>query len=335
MDAVTAKLVSNAGIFLDVCLKAKADETVLIITNEKLMRDARAVAAAAAAMGAHPAVMDLTDYLAGAFKKGRVLEPVKAAIEKTDMAVSVGWCASFGPLIGQPEINDVFLTARDRRIYLMCGRSAVPMESWQITRQDVAGIWDRTNVLMELLGAARTVRVTTALGTDLTFRLGEGSNCTPVLGIAPLYGEVAIAPVQGSESGVYVVDGATQMGVRPHAETDRAPLRIVVEKGRVKDYDGDPVQVARLKDFIGSGSPLADRVDEVGIPTTLIKENDLWWEDVTHLTRTVHIALGNNLKRDRYVHGVRHMDGQLSRPTVMVDGKVVLKDGEFVGALKG
>jgi leucyl aminopeptidase (aminopeptidase T) len=183
---------------------------------------------------------------------------------------------------------------------------------------------------MEMLASAERVRVAAPAGTDLSFGMGPEATMHPILAIAPLYGEVAVTPAHGTESGVIVVDMATQMGVRPTDELDREPLRIEVEDGQVASWGGDPVQVGRFAQYIDSGDPPARNIDEVGIVTTQIKINDPWWRDGCHYTETVHIAPGNKTRRDAVVHGARHMDGQISRPTISLDGQVIMRDGQFV-----
>ena len=99
----------------------------------------------------------------------------------------------------------------------------------------------------------------------------------------------------------------------------------------MKGYSGDAAQVARLVRFMDDGVPRADQIDEIGIPTTDIEENNrFWWEDGTHRHDRVHIALGNNQLRGLDVHGNSHMDCEINRPTVAVDGLVVVRDGVFV-----
>ncbi|MDD4192524.1 MAG: hypothetical protein PHI28_14420 [Mangrovibacterium sp.] len=98
----------------------------------------------------------------------------------------------------------------------------------------------------------------------------------------------------------------------------------------MRDYTGDPVQVKRLKEFIASGDPPANAIDEVGILTTKFKENDeCYWSDGTHHHDRVHVALGNNVLRDMLVHGPKHMDCEVSKPTTSIDGVVITKDGVF------
>jgi len=327
MSEKSDRLVRNAKMVLEVCLRAEADETCLIVTVERFAKYAHALARAAIEIGAHPIIMDVGQYLVHGYKEGRVLEPFAAAYEAADMAVGVAWCCSFGTMLGEPENNDLWLTGRKRAIYLLC--SGVPMEEWDFTREQVASIRPRTEALVDLLESADRVRVTAPAGTDFSFGMGPQATATPILAIAPFYGEVAITPAHGTESGVVMVDMATQMGVRPRDELDREPLRIVVEDGKVTDWSGDPVQAQRFREFVEGGDPPPTNIDEVGIVTTLIKANDRWWRDGCHFTETVHIAPGNKSRRATDVHGAGHMDGQVSKPTVSLDGETIMKDGKF------
>ena len=342
MTSSDSRLARNANIVLEISCSVKPDETVIICTGrmptyytdrQKLNRYAGALAAATVELGAHPIIMDLKDFLASpAFEGGRVLEPVGAAFKTADVVINTMDSMHTSRLIGRQDNDDEFLTARRRWVFLQSNG----MDEWDLSAEEVGAIRPRTERLLALLGRAKEVHVTSPAGTDFRFEVGPGSNATPILGIVPLYGEVAIAPRQGSESGLIVVDGPTQMGVRTQDELDREPLRIVVKDGQATDFSGDVTQVERLKAFIASGDPPARHIDEVGIPTTRVRANDAyWWSDGTHHCETVHIALGNNLQRDSHVHGARHMDGEVIRPTVSLDGQAIVKDAEFAGDLAG
>ena len=87
----------------------------------------------------------------------------------------------------------------------------------------------------------------------------------------------------------------------------------------------------RLRAFIASGEPPADAIDEVGIVTTTLGENHrYYWSDGTHLHDRVHIALGNNVRRDVLVHGPKHMDGEVDKPTIRIDGRLIVRDGIWI-----
>ena len=205
------------------------------------------------------------------------------------------------------------------------------MEEWNITREQIAAIRKRTLWLMDRIKTAKSGRITSKKGTDFTFGLGSGCSFTPILGIIPFYGEVAIVPDINSTNGIFVTDGPTQRDVRPKNELDREPFTVEVEAGRVKNIKGgDPEQLRRLKEFIASGDPAADAIDEVGLVTTDFVENDrYYWRDGTHHHDTVHIALGNNVLRNTLVHGPKHMDCEVLKPTISIDGLVIIEDGVF------
>jgi hypothetical protein len=342
MGKTPERLARNARITLEAGCRLKPGETLLILTRRtdhryaparEVERTVEALQAAAAEMGARPAVEDLTEHwTSGEYQKGVLLGPLRAAMESAGVVLNTMDDVSFSRLLGRKDNDDEFLTSGRRWLFLQHSG----MDRWDLRAEAVAAIRPRTESLLQWLGACREVRVTTPAGTDFRFEMGPGSNATPILGIVPLYGEVAIAPRQGSESGLLVIDGPSQMGVRPAGELDRQPLRIEVAGGQARRWSGEAQQVARLEAFLAVGDPRPDAIDEVGIPTSRVMDNDrYWWRDGTHHLERVHIALGNNLRRESRVHGARHMDLEVDRPTIRLDGRTILEDARFVGPLAG
>ena len=74
------------------------------------------------------------------------------------------------------------------------------------------------------------------------------------------------------------------------------------------------------------------QLEEQGnILTTSFEENDQFdWPDGTHHHDCAHVALGNNERRDVVVHGPRHMDGEIRKPTISIDGRVITENGVFL-----
>ena len=328
------RLLKNARIILETSCRAKEGESLLILADEKLLPISPALVSAALELKLVPAVMDIRGFLSSTqYREGYVYNPLAKAMEAADIVIenlADTWVPNrpdFGRLFGDYTFQDRSLNGERRWMIVQCDG----MDKWNITAEEVSGIRKRTLWLMDLLKTAKSGRVISSKGTDFTFGLGSDAGYTPVLGIIPLYGEVAVTPDLATTSGVIVADGPTQRDVRPKNELDKKPIRIKVEKGRAIDYDGDPVQVKRLQDFIASGDPPADAIDEVGILTTRFKENDLYyWSDGTHHHNRVHIALGNNVLRDTLVHGPKHMDCEVTDPTISIDGLVIVKDGIFL-----
>ncbi len=274
------RLLKNAGIILKICGRAKAGETVLILTMRDKMLYAEALSKKAVESGMNPLILDITEYHGNAYKKNILNLPLKKAIEAADVVLNLQDLAGISRMTGDLKNNeDRWHTGIDRKIWI----NNNAMEKWNITEKKTANIRTRTLKLIKLLKRSKCVRVTSPCGTDFTFYLGKGYNATPVLAICPLYGEVAITPEDGTGHGVFVIDGPTQKGVRPYTELNKKHLKVFVEAGRAVKWEGDPVQVKRLTAFIESGRPRADAIDEIGIPTTDYLDNDrYWWRDKTH-----------------------------------------------------
>jgi len=337
---LTERMLQNAKITLEVSCQAKAGETLLILADNVILPCVPALRSAALELDMVPAVFDIRDYLAcPGYSKGLILKSLKAAMEESDIVIenlADTWVPNrpdFGRLTGNPDNQDKALSGERRWMILQ----PKGMDKWEITPEEVAMIRKRTLWLMDLLKTAKSGRVISANGTDLTFGLGRDAGLTPVLGIVPLYGEVAVVPDLKGTFGTFITDGPTQRDVRPSTELDRKPFKINVEAGRIKEIvDGDPVQLQRLRDFIASGDPEADAIDEVGLLTTTFADNDTYyWSDGTHHHNRIHIALGNNVRRDTLVHGPKHMDCEVTNPTVSIDGLVIIRDGVFVDSVMG
>lgn len=328
------KLLRNARIVLETACRARAGESLLLLADDVLLPYAPAISEAALELGLIPTTIDIRHYVSSAaYADGYVLESVKAAMDASDIVIqnlADTWVPNrpgYGRLCGDPEAHDQALSG-ERRWMILQPRG---LEEWDVAPREIGAIRDRTLWLLDLLSKAESGHITSRGGTDFTFGLTEAAGRVPVLGIIPFYGEVAVMPTMEATSGVFVVDGPTQRDVRPADELDREPLRITVEAGRVVDATGCPAQLERLRTFIDSGDPAADAIDEVGIVTTTLEENHrYYWSDGTHRRDRVHIALGNNVRRDVLVHGPKHMDGEVDRPTIRIDGREIVRDGIWI-----
>jgi leucyl aminopeptidase (aminopeptidase T) len=191
----------------------------------------------------------------------------------------------------------------------------------------------RVNALCDLLDAAKKVRVTSALGTDLVFDAGGreahgrkgGVYCEPGhWGNLPC-GEAFIAPVEGTASGVYVVD-ASHAGVGK-LET---PVRVTVESGRAVGIEGRS-EATSLRGILGGvGDDRAFNIAEFGIGCNDGAQiTGVTLEDEKVLG-TCHVALGHNAFFGGSVEVGVHVDGVIRSPTVALDGREIMKDGKVL-----
>lgn len=354
---LSEKIVKNAKIALKDACRGKPGESVLVLVDKEPQRVqcAQALEAAALELGMKPLIMDLSAYSGlchdesflhndqkyptdQAELEARILKPAKAAAEAADIVIclrSPGLTLTYANLFGVPHMDDMCLTGEKRRMEYQY----VNMENWNITSEEVAAIGPRTTWLYEKVRTTQVIRITSPAGTDLSVPVEKGTKIYPILGIVPLYGEVALVPALGPKTeGVIVIDGPTYRGVRPPWETDRPPLRFVLKNGRVEEMSGDAEQIARLKKLDEAYSPAGFGLDEVGLVTTDVADNDTYWtrgrfNNGTHSHDTIHIALGKNVSRKGVVHSNLHMDMDIRRPTVSLDGLVVIKDGKFVDSV--
>ena len=187
----------------------------------------------------------------------------------------------------------------------------------------------RSQELYEMLRKASKVRVTTELGTDITFTMGAGNffgehggllDYPGAYGNLP-EGEISFAPK--SCEGIYIVDASF-----PDLGLLGSPLTFEVEQGVVCKITGVRAdEVIRRLDHIG---PKAYIVAELGIglnPKAKIIGNILEDEKVIG---TVHVAVGNNLSYGGDNDISLHLDGVITKPDIYVDEKKIMQKGQFL-----
>tara|TARA_Y100000310_G_C20702833_1_gene831565 strand:- start:6874 stop:7872 length:999 start_codon:yes stop_codon:yes gene_type:complete len=185
--------------------------------------------------------------------------------------------------------------------------------------------------LANVIDNGKKVRIQTDLGTDFSFsidgREGFGRDSglftrKGTFGNLPT-GEIFAAPVEGTAKGIFVVD-ASFGGI---GKLER-PLKIFVENGYAVKVEGEKAETLNI--LLDSVGKEARNIAEFGIGTNekaKITGNILEDEKVVG---TCHIALGNNAGFGGKVNVQLHLDGIIKKPTIFVDGKKVVENGEFL-----
>jgi leucyl aminopeptidase (aminopeptidase T) len=188
-----------------------------------------------------------------------------------------------------------------------------------------AGEW-----LAAQLSAASSCRVTAPGGTDLRIELAGRSGISDdgdlsavgAFGNLPA-GEAFIAPLETSGEGTIVFDGA--LGGFGLLED---PVPVVLSGGRMVDFDGAVGEW--LAATLDAGGEHGRSLAELGIgtnPSARLTGNIL--EDEKALG-TVHLAFGTSAAIGGVNQSTVHIDGMVLRPTVELDGRVLLEDGNLV-----
>ena len=326
----------NAEFFITKVIEGKPGETLAIIADESTYSETELLSVCAKKLGLKPFVIDVSVYGISRFTPVdyTFIEPVKAAIKASDICVTT--CLSYSLLLGGKKEMDGILTgaARCFALWARC------ISEWDFDFDEIIAMRKRTPKLKDLVIKSSVLRITTALGTDLTCKVGAENIAAiyEVLAITPFFAEVAIIPNYGTVNGVAVVDGAVSSGIRRNQfgarELGLEPIRITIKDGNVTGYSAAPLHRERLEKFIKGANPIADKVDEVGLVTTTARINDEYqwniWQDGSHHSRSAHIALGNNTSdRSGTVHASAHADFDMLDPVIELDGKVIYKDGVF------
>lgn len=189
-----------------------------------------------------------------------------------------------------------------------------------------------SNKLKKILERGKFVRITTSLGTDLSFSIaGRTSYASKGLfhkkgesGNLPT-GETFLAPVEGTSNGVFVVDGSMAgLGLIKNVN-----LKVEVKDGYATKITGGKIatQLNKMLDAVGKD---ARNIAEFGIGTNpSAKLSGVLLED-EKVMGTIHIALGNNKSMGGSVNVPIHLDGVVKKPTVYLDNKLLMKEGKLL-----
>lgn len=315
-------VMKTADMLVRTCVGVKAGEEVLIVTdNDSSLIVAHALAAAARILGAEPTISVMPPLAReGAYPPpivSKAIDGAQVVFDPASTSVVLSPAAQAG------------LRGKRLRYITMPAVDAEMMTKGAATA-DYAALYERTKRLAVILSAAKTIRVTSDLGTDLTASIAG----MPSL-VAAAYaqnpgdvacfpdGEVPQAPVEGTAEGVVVIDTSMHMlGLL------KEPIRWVVEKGRVVSIEGG-AQAAQLREIVRDVKN-GDVLGEIAVGTNpLARVTGNVSEDKKGAGR-VHMALGSNVGLGGQLRSQVHIDGVILEPTVEVDGKVIVEKGKLV-----
>ncbi|QSG01980.1 aminopeptidase [Natranaeroarchaeum sulfidigenes] len=296
------------------CLNVRAEESCLIVTDDKRQPIGEALYDAATAVTDEATILR---YQPGDQHGQEPPAPVAAAMAESDVFLAPTTkslshtrargtaCESGARGATLPGITeDVFTTGLDA---------------------DYESIASASAELLETVQDADEIRVTTPAGTDITFAVGgrEWQTDTGIVHEPGEFsnlpaGEVFISPT--SADGTFVVDGT----MRPHGLLGEGQqLSFVVEDGYVTEISDDEIraQIETAGEEVGQD---AYNLAELGIGTNVgvpeLVGSVLLDEKAAG---TVHIAIGDDAGIGGDTDAPLHLDGILREPTVFVDGQAI------------
>jgi leucyl aminopeptidase (aminopeptidase T) len=315
------KLDSASTIAIRDCMGAKKNEKVLVITDELKREIGLSLHENAVRLGYESLLVEM--------KSGKINgEEPSPVIAYMMQKFDVVFCPTAKSLTHTDARRNA--SAKGVRIATFPGITKDVMIRGM--NADYKAISKRTIKLTKLLETGKEIRVTAPAGTDISFRIagrkgyaskglfhakGESGNLPT--------GEAFLAPLEGTSNGVFVVDGSMAgLGLIKNAN-----IKIEVEKGYATNISGG-ILAKKLKVMLDKVGKDARNIAEFGIGTNdSAKLSGILLED-EKVMGTIHIALGNNISMGGSVNVPIHLDGVVKKPTVWMDGKLLMKDGKLI-----
>jgi leucyl aminopeptidase (aminopeptidase T) len=301
-------------------LGVEPQERLLVVYNEELSAIADAIANAA--RGRTKTVRSLP--FPTLMRSGEEpADDVAAALLKADAALLVTTFSLSHTRARHAATQNGVRIASMPGITLDMFVRTVPVDYTQLTR--------RARMLAEQLTEADRCRIRAPAGTDVelvlrdrTGRSDDGDlRASGAFGNLPA-GEAYIAPVEREGAGTIVFDASVAS-----SGLLKEPLRIEFANGRaISASGGDAADI--LLATLDAGGPNGRVVAELGIgtnPGATITGKILEDEKAEG---TMHIAFGTNSGIGGENEASVHIDGVFHKPTLELDGRVVIRDGRLV-----
>ncbi len=315
------KLMSAAMIAVKDCMAVKEGENVLVITDEPLRKIGYALWEAAKSLGAEAVI---TEILPRRSNGEEPPQPVAEFMKLMDV-VLIPTSKSLSHTESRRNASKAGV-----RIATLPGITEDTMARTLNANYEL--IAERSNKLAGIISRGSNVRITSGIGTDINLVVeGREGHADTGLNHKPgdfsnlPAGEAYVAPLEGKSSGVVVFDGS-MAGV---GKLNNEVIRVKVEEGFATEITGGK-GAERLLSIMTPFGKLAFNLAELGIGThdkALITGSVL--EDEKAIG-TIHIAFGDNKSMGGTVRVASHLDGVVMKPTVSVDGELIMEDGRLL-----
>ena len=296
------------------CLNIKPYEKVSIVTDKKLLKIGQALYTACREINFDTVliVMEPTGrdgaeppaVVAQAMKASDiVIAPTLYSLTHTKARIEAGKAGA--KVVTMADVSEFSFS-----------KGGLTADYWEVKRL--------TEKMFSVVRHSHNVEVKSSNGTNLTFSVDkrEWYKDTGIIhkpremGNLPA-GEVFVAPVENSVNGTIVFDSFKL------AENG---LKLIVKDGKVEKVVGNAQPLLKIFEEFGDK---AKQVAEFGIgsnPKSKIIGNTLEDEKVLG---SVHFALGSNYSFGGKNKLAFHKDGIITKPTVMIDNKLIIKNGKW------
>lgn len=308
---------------LDLNLNIKSGEKLLIVTEPEKMSIAETIAASAVRRDVEPVIAIMMPRETDSQEPPKI---IANAMKASDAFLSVvGKSITHTNAVKDAIANGsrgLVLTQFSEDMMIKGGMEA-DFETLAPLCKDMA----------KALEGGNEIRLTTPFGTDLTFsatgRRGNALYCMVEKGqfsTAPTI-EANVSPIEGTATGKIVADASIPyLGIGLLEE----PMYFDVVDGNIVSIQGG-YQADILRDDLASkNDPGVYNIAELGIGLNPdCRFIGLMLED-EGVFGSVHIGIGTSVNLGGTLKAACHYDLIMTKPTVIVDGRTILKDGEVV-----
>lgn len=310
-------MTKGAKKLIQTCARVKKDDSVLIVTDPNMFGIAEILAATSIAEEAETTVVIMPP------RSEHGQEPPKAVAAAMRNS-SVIFTPVSKSITHTSALRDA--VSEGSRALVMTGFTEDMMVSGGI-EADFEAMKPVCEGVANAMESSKMAKVTTVAGTSLTMSLegrkGNALTCIVSSGqFSPVPNiEATISPVEGTAQGVIVADASVAgMGLVS------SPIKTSVKNGMITSIDGGE-DARKLQAILKeTGDSNSYNVAELGIglnPKSRMSGQMLEDEGVFG---TVHIGIGTSITLGGKIKAALHYDLIMWRPTVELDGKVILKD---------
>lgn len=317
------ELAKGARKLIEVCANVKKGEKVLIVTDTgRSPRIAEALASAAAAVDGEVAIIITLPGKKPGEEPGAV---VAAAMSEADVIFAPTTKTIYHSMAATKATENgarlITLTEITEESLITGGIEA-----------DYMFLKPRVDFVEKKFNEGKHAHITAPGGTDLWVDITDRKSvaCSGIchnpgvkIGLPDL--EVFIAPVENKVNGTLVVDAsASSIGLVEQ------PIKLEIKDGRVISIEGGK-EAKKLRSILDSTNNPASYViaefalglnDKAKVIGNIIEDEGVYG--------TGHFAVGNNVYFGGKNEAPIHLDMVYWKPTVEIDGELIMKDGELV-----
>lgn len=315
------ELIASAEKMVREVIQVKKEDKVLVVTDAEKLTVAKVFSLSCRGLGAETVITIVP--MTG--EHGR--EPA-ATVAAAMKAADVVFAPTTHAITHTQARLDAF--AAGARVVILRGVTEDMMVRGAMT-VDFNALRKNTEAIARKLDRASEIKVTSRIGTDVTFSVAGRKAFSldgffhKEYGFATLPpGEAPTCPVEGTMNGTlafdYSMDGIGKLS---------QPLKLEIKQGEAVSVSG-AIEDVRFLEQIFEKDPTARNIAEFAIGTNPNARLIGNLAEDKKLAGTVHFAVGDNKSLGGVVESSVHLDGLMVKPTVFADGTPLVSEGKLV-----